>query len=186
MSQETLSPAKQQVKEQTHKALSKYNTKQLQEKIETNKLMGLSREVALEILKKRGVEIQETAAPVVETPKKSKPVVAEIAEVEEEEAPSTPEIEEVKEKVEKPKKAKKEKVEKPKVTRASSIESINAADPEVKVILNNELLKKSEKIGQLLDLGFTPLQVSKKYFPELNAHYSQVHQVFKNREDGKV
>lgn len=161
------SKASEAVRKETERTLSKYTTPQLTAKLEAGKLLGLSKEVATSILEKRAAK----GSPVVEQPKveekkeesKEKVPAAKKEKVEKKEkTPKAPKI---------PKEKKEKKVKEPKV----EIEKIDEEAPKVKTIMENENFNKSDKIRELLGLGYSVNQISAKNFPTLNAHYSQVH-----------
>ena len=57
-----MSTTKEQVRRETYNKLNKYSTEQLQKKVDSDSLLGLSKEVAIQILKKRGVTVTQESS----------------------------------------------------------------------------------------------------------------------------
>lgn len=139
--------AKTDVRKTTLSTLSEYSNSQLIAKLDGNKLLGLSREVAIEILEKRGQDADKYKGGAwVDTTKVNKP------------AKAVSDKEEAGESKEKIKKAV-VKAEKP--GRRPSIILIDETLVEVKAIISDEKTSKSDKVKSLLKLNYTPGQISK-------------------------
>lgn len=160
------SKASDAVRKETERTLSKYTTSQLEAKLAAGKLLNLSKEVALLILEKRAAKGGSVVEEQVEEKKE---------ELKEKVPVAKKEKAEKKEKVSKEQKVPKEKKEKKVKTPKVEIEKIDEETPKVKTIMENENFNKSDKIKELLGLGYSVNQIAAKNFPTLNAHYSQVY-----------
>lgn len=162
---------KQAVRKATVKMLSKYTSVQLLTKLETGILLNLSREVALEILEKRKIDVskfKDSTESVSNDLIQEKALKKEkISKVKVEESVS------IKEKIKQVKTARENK---------KPFELIDVNDSKVVSLLEDKEISKTEKIKQLLILGYSVTQISKRYFPQLNAHYSHVHTVYQNQK----
>jgi Holliday junction resolvasome RuvABC DNA-binding subunit len=154
MSVKTLTPEEQLLKT-TREKLSKYGSPQLLSKLRSGAFLKMSKDVAIAILEKRGEDVSEFkvskgGVESVETTPKTEP--------------STKKGKELVEKVAKAPKAVKEKV----IT--STFVAIDETLPEIDKIINSRIeMSKTDKIKALLNLGYTPNQISKT---TLNARYA--------------
>lgn len=133
---------------ETEKKLSKYGTPQLLSKLRAGSFFKMSKEVALAILEKRGEDISEF-----------KDTNDEKGGVKEAIAKKNPESKVSKES-KAPKVPKEPKVKKEKAA-AKTFVAIDEKDPAVSKIIDSGVLNKTEKIKGLLELGYTPNQISK-------------------------
>lgn len=158
----------EELRKSTHQKLSKYNTSILIEKLEKGTLLGLSAEVAKEIVEKRQSKLVDNST------KKEEPVKEEQEEPAKEEKPKA-------EKVKKEKKEKVVKEKKERKARTASFEPIDEEDKKVSAILDSPIARsKTYKIQELLKLGYSINQISKS---SLKAHYSFVFTIKKKMEE---
>lgn len=150
------------LKKETRKSLAKYNSDQLLSKLEKNGLIGISREVAIEILEERKVDVKKYKAGAWTAPKGSVKASKE-----------TPAEKAANVKDAKAAKPAKEKVVKEK--KESNFVAIDESLEKVKKVLDNKDSKKSDKIRSFLKMGYSVLQISK--VEALDARYQMVRQV---------
>lgn len=153
------------LRKESKKSLGKYNSDQLIGKLDKNALLGISREVAIEILEERKVDVKKYKEGAWVAPKGS---VKASKETPAAKAAKTKEA-----KTEKPAKEKKEKIAKEK--KESDFVAIDETLEKVKKVLENKENKKSDKIRGLLKQGYSVLQISK--VESLDARYQMVRQV---------
>lgn len=170
--------AKTHVREQTYKTLSRYGSPQLEAKINQGLLIGLSLEVAKEILEKRKVaEINKANGKTLSPVTKVAQITKDLSVSKPKSKIETPEVEKKPVSVAKIKaEVKSQETKEPAVKKSgkkSEVIPIDGNDPKVAAILA-ATQSKSDKIRALSALGYSNLQISAKHFPNLNAHYSLV------------
>lgn len=165
----------------TRDKIGKYSSAQLFPKLEAGTLIGLSKEVAIEILIKRGeLEAESFAGEPLVRIKGNKDFEQRLA------VQGTKETAPKKAVVKKAAALKKELVKKDKVAKEApkkraEVLPIDETLPKIKAILEKKETSKTEKIQALFKLNYTANQISKC---SLKAHYSFCHTI-KSRMDAE-
>lgn len=140
----TKKTAQDALRAETEKKLSKYGTPQLLSKLKKGAFLKMSKEIAIAILEKRGDDVSEFKEASGDNSEPTKAVSVK----KEPKAAKEPVVK-------KEPKVKKEKTE------TKSFVAIDEKDPSVSKIIDSGVLNKTEKIKGLLELGYTPNQISK-------------------------